>query len=264
MVLTVLWASGPAASAHTHVEIVYRDGQLRLLYYDFDYGEANPADVLLDVALPAASPIPPLSAYTNLLGEAGATTWILPQTQNPNLLWLGIGNESLRAADFAGPVQLTLQTVEGPGHFALFFQDAFGQPVTQMNSRDGVSAQDTMTVPLGSHLHCNWAFSAPGRYRVCFVVSGTLKAGNTPIASAPTDWFFEVAAPPRPVLTLARMQTNTLQLTLEVHPGLNYIVEHSSNLTNWLALTNMTAPKHLTTHLLTPSAPIQCFRARLR
>ena len=265
VVLTVLWASGPTASAHTHVEIVYRDGQLRLFYYDFDYGEANPADVLLDVALPAASPIPPLSAYTNLLGEAGATTWILPQTQNPNLLWLGIGNESLRATDFAGPVQLTLQTVEGPGHFALFFQDAFGQPVTQMNSRDGVSAQDTMTVPLGSHLHCNWAFSAPGSYRVRLVVSGTLRAGNTPIASEPTDYFFAVEAPPRPALALARTPTNSFQLTLQAHPGLNYLVEHSANLTNWLALTNVLAPTPVTTYLLAlPPAPMQCFRARLR
>jgi len=268
--LLTLWlaafcASGFTASAHTHVEIVYRDGQLRLLYYDFDYGEANPANVLLYVALPAASPIPLLSAYTNLLGEAGATTWILPQTQNPNLLWLGIGNESLRATDFAGPVQLTLQTVEGPGHFALFFQDAFGQPVTQMNSRDGISAQDTMTVPLGSHLHCNWAFCAPGRYRLTFVVSGTLKAGNTPIASAPTDWFFEVAAPPRPVLALARMPTNTLQLILEAHPGLNYALEGTATFTNWTTLTNLHVTSPRTSHLLSPSpAPFQFLRARLR
>jgi surface-anchored protein len=263
--LILLWASGPAASAHTHVEIVYRDGQLRLLYYDFDYGEANPADVLLEVGLPAAKPIPPLSAYTNLLGEAGATTWVLPQAQNPQLLWLGIGNESLRATDFAGPVQLTLQAVEGPGHFALFFQDAFGQPVIQMNSRDGVSAQDAMTVPLGSHIHCNWAFSAPGNYRVRFVVSGTLKAGSTPIASEPTDYFFAVEAPPRPVLALARTPTSAFQLTLQAHPGLNYAIERTAAFTNWTALTNLHATTLQTTHLLSPSpAPIEFLRARLR
>jgi hypothetical protein len=75
-----------------------------------------------------------------------------PQAQNPELLWLGIGHESLRATDVAGPLQLTLRAVKGPGHFALFLHDAFGQPLPQMNSRDGVDGSDTLTVPLGSHL----------------------------------------------------------------------------------------------------------------
>ena len=265
MVLAGLWVFASVASAHTHVEVVYRDGQLRLLYYDFDYGEANPADVELSVGLAAARPIPDLPAFTNLLGEAGATIWVLPQSQHPELLWLGIGNGTLSAADFVGDLKLTLQAVEGPGHFALFFNNAFGQPIPVMNSRDGISAQDTLPLPLGSHLHCNWAFSAPGNYRVRLVVSGTLRAGNTPIASDPTDYFFAVEAPPRPVLTLSRTPTNTLQLTLQAHPGLNYLVEHSPNLTHWLALTNVAAPTLVTTHLLPlPPASMQYFRARVR
>ncbi len=261
----ILWVSGPIASAHTHVEIVYRDGQLRLLYYDFDYGEANPADVLLEVGPAAARPVPPAGAYTNLLGEAGATTWVLPQGYNPELLWLGIGNESLRATDFVGPVRLTLLAAEGPGHFALFFTDAFGQPVPQMNTRDGVTPLDAMTVPLGSHLHCNWAFSAPGRYRLTFAASGTLRAGNTPITSEPADFFFEVIPPPAPKLALGVHGTDALQLTLQAAPGLNYVVEQSANLGQWLALTNLPAPTPVTTHLLPrPSVPIQFLRARLR
>ncbi|MBE7504156.1 MAG: hypothetical protein HS113_28490 [Verrucomicrobiales bacterium] len=257
-----LWA--PSALAHTHVEIVYREGQLRLLYYDFDYGEADPADVRLEVGLPAARPIPPLSAYTHLLGEAGATTWILPQAQDPELLWLGIGNESLRATDFAGPLQLTLQAVEGPGHFALFFQDPFGQPIPGMNSRDGLDGDDTLAVPLGSHLHCNWAFSAPGRYRLRFVATGTLRAGNTPIASAPTDWFFDVVAPPPPVLTLTRAPGDTLQLALEAQPGLNYALEHTATFADWTLLTNLHASVALTLHSLPADPePTRFLRARL-
>lgn len=255
----------PAASAHTHVEVVYRDGQLRLLYYDFDYGESDPADVLLDVGLPAATPIPNNVAFTNLLGEAGATTWILPQTQHGDLLWLGIGNGTLSSADFVGDLKLTLQAVAGPGHFALFFSNAFGQPIPMMNSRDGISAQDALTLPLGSHLHCNWAFSAPGSYRVRFVVSGTLRAGNTPIASQPTDYFFAVEPPPRPVLTLGRTSTNTLQLRLLAQPGLNYRIESTSTFTNWTPLTNVPANAPLTTHALPPDpVPFLFLRARLR
>lgn len=261
-----LWAASVVpVLAHTHVEVVYRDGQLRLLYYDFDYGEEDPADVLLYVGVAAAAPIPNLDSFTNVLGPAGNTTWILPQTQNSDLLWLGVGNESLSTTDFVGNQYLTLLAVEGPGHFALFFNDPFGGPVTVMNTRDGVNTNDTLTLPPRSHVHCNWAFSAPGTYRVRFMVSGTLRAGNTPIASVPTDYFFEVAAPPRPVLALAQTATNAFQLTLQAHPGLNYIVEHSTNLTHWLALTNVPAPNPVTTHLLAvPPAPVQCFRARLR
>ena len=255
----------PVVHAHVHVEVVYRNGQLRLVCYDFEEGESDPANVVLPVGLPAASPIPNLPAFTNLLGEAGGTTWVLPQSQHPDLLWLGIGNASLSASDFTGSLSLRLLAVEGPGHFALFFNDVFGRPIPRMNSRDGISAQDTLTLPLGSHLHCNWAFSAPGRYRLTFQVSGTLRAGNTPIASAPTDFFFTVEAPPRPVLTLTHTATNTFQLTLQAHPGLNYLVEHSSNLTNWLALTNVAASALVTTHpLALPPASMQYFRARVR
>jgi surface-anchored protein len=265
VVLGVLWGFLPTVSAHTHLEVVYREGQLRLLYYDFDTGEADPAEVLLYVGLPAAIPIPNLPAFTNMLGEAGATTWVLPQTQKADLPWLGIGTGTLRSAYFIGDLQLTLHSVEGPGHFALFLTDAFGQPITLMNSRDGVSAQDTMAVPLGSHIHCNWAFSAPGVYRVRLIVSGTLRSGNTPIASLPTDCFFEVAPPPQPVLALARTATNTFQLTLQAHPGLNYAIERTATFTNWLPLTNVPASNPVTTHLLAmPPAPIQFFRARLR
>jgi len=67
------------------------------------------------------------------------------------------------------------------------------------------------------------------------------------------------------VLTLTRTATNTFLLTLQAHPGLNYLVEHSPNLTNWLALTNVTASTLVTTHpLALPPASMQYFRARLR
>lgn len=263
--LTGLWAFAPTASAHTHVEVVYREGQLRLLYYDFDYGESDPADVRLEVGLAAASPIPNLPAFTNLLGEAGATAWVLPQSQHPELLWLGIGNGTLSAADFVGDLKLTLQAVVGPGHFALFFNNAFGQPIPVMNSRDGISPEDALALPLGSHIHCNWAFSAPGHYRVRLVASGTLRAGNTPIASEPTDYYFAVEAPHRPVLALARTSTNTFQLLLQAHPGLNYRLESTATFKSWTLLTNLPATAPLTTHpLATGPAPFQFLRARLR
>lgn len=267
LLLLALWACVITATAHTHVEVVYRGGELRLLYYDYDYGEFDPADITLDVGVSATSPIPNIASFTNLLGEAGATTWVLPQIQNADLLWLGVGNESLTSTDFVGSQYLTLLEVEGPGHFALYLNDSFGYPTlpVPMNTRDGVNTNDTLTLPLHSHLHCNWAFSAPGNYRVRFVVSGTLRTGNTPISSEPTDYFFSVEAPPRPVLGLSASPTNTLSLTLNARPGLNYVVETSTDFSTWTALTNLyQAAGSIANALPRTFDQHRFFRARLR
>jgi surface-anchored protein len=265
--LFALWASAVAVSAHTHVEVVYREGELRLLYYDYNYGEYDPADIILDVGVAAASPIPNIAAFTNLLGEASATTWILPQIENADLLWLGVGNASLTATDFIGNQYLTLLEVEGPGHFVLYLNDSFGYPMlpVPLNSRDGVTTNDTLTLPLHSHLHCNWAFSAPGRYRVRLKVTGTLRSGNTPIASAPTDYFFAVEAPAQPVLGLSASATDTLELKMEAHPGLNYLIETSTVFSRWTVLTNLCQTVSLSTNVLPQASdPCRFYRARLR
>jgi surface-anchored protein len=263
--LAALWAWSFQARGHSHLEIVRRASGLAIVYYDFDSGEADPASVLLSVGPPAARPVPSLPSFTSVLGEAGSTTWILPEASNADLLWLGIGNGSLRPADFTGALQLSLQSVEGPGHFALFQNDAFGGLLAHMNSRDGIGPTDSMPVPLGSHIHCNWAFSAPGLHRVRFVVTGTLRAGNTPVASPPAEFVFDVEPPPSPVLALGRTSTNRLGLSVTAQPGLNYRIETSERLDDWVLLTHLTASGAVTTLPLDgPSHPYRFFRARLR
>jgi surface-anchored protein len=254
-----------AARAHTHVEVVYRNNQLLLLYYDYDYGEYDPAKITLDVGLSAAAPIPNIQAFTNLLGEAGSTTWILPQIQSGDLLWLGVGNESLSSTDFVGNQTLSLLSVEGPGHFALFFNDAFGSPIAVMNSRDGVDDNDVLSLPLRSHLHCNWAFSAPGDYRVRLMVSGTLRSGNVPISSAPAEYHFEVEAPAQPVLKLSHLSSSEACFDFAAHPGLNYRIEAATNLVDWAAVTNL-YPTDSTTLFSLPCSnePCRFYRARMR
>jgi hypothetical protein len=47
------------------------------------------------------------------------------------------------------------------------------QPVNcMMSSRDGIGPDHVMSVPPRSHLHCNWAFIAPGTYRIGLVAAG--------------------------------------------------------------------------------------------
>ncbi|MBL9127606.1 MAG: choice-of-anchor M domain-containing protein [Verrucomicrobiales bacterium] len=250
---------------HSHLEIVYRQNRLSLVHLDFDEGESNPDAVVLTVGSSAARPIPDVPAFTELLGEAGATIWILPESSSPDLLWLGIGNGSLLATDFAGPITLSLHSVDGPGHFALFRNDAFGSPLIRMNSRDGVDSTDSVSMPLGSHIHGNWAFSAPGTYRVKLTASGTLRATGAGIASTPTVFHFEVEPPPSPVLAMTLSETNTLRFTLRARPGLNYRIESSDAFSEWVRLTDLHAADPFVTHSLPfPSAPFRFFRARFR
>jgi surface-anchored protein len=70
----------------------------------------------------------------------------------------------------------------------------FGAPVVSLNSRDGITGADAVTVAAGSHAHRNWAFSAPGVYRITLQAAGTLSAGPE-VVSAPTTFLFEVLAP---------------------------------------------------------------------
>ena len=70
--------------------------------------------------------------------------------------------------------------------------DGFGQPVVRLNSGDGISAADALTLTAGSHEHVNWAFTAPGLYRVKFQAGGTLVQGGTPVESEEVEVCFEV------------------------------------------------------------------------
>jgi surface-anchored protein len=253
------------ARAHLHLEIVYRQGGLHLVFFDFETGEMAPADLIVPVGAAAARPVPEGAPYALLLGEPGTTTWVLPEVEKPGLPWLGIGSGGVSADLFVGALQLRLQAVDGPGYFALFFSGPLGLPRVAMNSRDGVDESDSLSVPPGSHLHANWAFSAPGRYRLTFTVSGTLRAGPAPVASAPTDFLFEVIPPPPPALTLTRTPPHSLHLTLVAQPGLNYALEGTTNFREWSVLTNLHASTAWTTHPLTPDpTPFQFLRVRLR
>ncbi len=133
----------------------------------------------------ASVPANPQFAF---LGVAGATLWVLPQSNTPGLPFLGLSAERIPAGVFQeNKLRLTLTSVNGPagGHFSLFQVDAFGNPILRMNSRDGLDATDGFQFSTGLHDHYNWAFTAAGQYDLTFSVSGTLVAGGIQVTSAP-------------------------------------------------------------------------------
>jgi surface-anchored protein len=190
---TYLW------NEHADVGVAYEDGAWDLHVHHHDLGEFEPADAILGVDIVSALSPVPAGAQWSFLGSAGSSVWILPQTENHDLLFLGLGTEELASGIFTGnEVTLSLKTVSGPGNFSIYQTDMFGAPTVLMNSGDGITAGDAVTLAAGAHAHVNWAFSAPGVYQIDFEGAGTLADGNVFTSSGDVTYTFEVAAVPEP------------------------------------------------------------------
>lgn len=198
LVLTI-GASVPAHAAPLvtldtgHVDVVdveYADGGFELHIHHETQGELDPADVLLRALPKAKTTVPDDPAYA-FLGAPGRPVWILPQVQDPDLLFAGLSTEELEPGVFADDqVTLTLCAVSGPGKISAFTTDAVGNPGIVFNSRDGLP--DVTSLTTGAHKHVNWAFTAAGTYRVTLHASARLAANNQVITSEPTTVTFKV------------------------------------------------------------------------
>ncbi len=164
--------------------------------------EYEPGDVTLRAGASSQTTVPndPQFAF---LGSPGAPTWILPQVEDPQLLYLGLATEEIEAGIFQGDtVTFSLTGLMGPGNFALYSVDEFGVVTKFFDSADGITVGDSMTLPVGSHQHFNWAFSAAGDYSVEFTATGIL-AGGSMTSSGPVAYSFEVVPEPGTVGLLA-------------------------------------------------------------
>lgn len=173
---------------------------------DADYapnpGLVNPPDRPdwgLLVVTPRALRIRPAGSQWDFLGVgAGVALWVLPQIEDPQQLFLGIGTEEIPAGTFVDDeVVLALKAVRGPGDFALYQTDAFGEPVVFMASADGITAADRYVSITPSHAHFNWAFTQPGLYEIDFEAFGFLAGGGF-TSSGDVTYLFQVQAVPEP------------------------------------------------------------------
>lgn len=201
-----LWAASPLTAdlvrlrtEHVDIKSVYQPNdatnQLAIAVSDHDqrilYRSNEVALVVAEAAkLVLPGDFPPL-------GAAGDELWILPQTQDPALLYLGLSAENDPAGVmppevFTGQLTLRLLAVEGPGHFFLWQADAFGGLDVRMNSRDGVSDADRTELALGSHAHFNYGFTTNGVYQVFLRLEGRRTGVATNDYSLPTPVRFEV------------------------------------------------------------------------
>lgn len=209
---------------HVDLRFDYVGGSWALQSYNGDTNALSPAGKALHYAAPAAKVIRPSDAKWNFLGvSAGAPVYVLPQTQNPALLYLGASAEgtapsSLKAWLPSDPrvsattewIRVDVVGFRGPGQMSVYDVDSGGNPRVWIATADGLSVQDLLFVPAGGHLHFNWAFTARGVYELDVHATAYLGPGQTnPTTSGVATYFFSVDPPP-PSQTLPATQTTFL------------------------------------------------------
>jgi surface-anchored protein len=161
----------------------------------YDPGQRVTNDQVYIVAGNSAKVNIPANANYAFLGAAGSPTWILPQSQNTALPYLGISAEDIPNGIFTDPMQLEVVSVEGPGNFFCWSVSGVGQPPTvKMIVTNGVVAPgfNHADVFIGSHEHNNWAFSTNGLYRVTFRSNGQFIGDTTNTIGRDVAWAFQI------------------------------------------------------------------------
>jgi surface-anchored protein len=176
----------PAILADGHADIAPRvvGGRLRLQVREDT--QDPPATHDLDAAAlhvrDAARTALPEDPAFGFLGRPGARVWLLPEVQAAGIVWPGWSTEDRELARRAsGPLTWTLRSVRAadggraPGRFVLFASDAFGAPTRIFDG--GRALPQSTRVPVGTHAHGSWAFTAPGAYALDLEMSATLRDG---------------------------------------------------------------------------------------
>ncbi|GGP66069.1 TIGR03773 family transporter-associated surface protein [Saccharothrix coeruleofusca] len=170
------------------------DGALKIRYKDGSTEPPtihDPEHVVTHVKPESVIQVPDIPEYA-FLGPVGSDLWLIPEIQNPDVVWAGWNTESL-TADRVAPdsVRWTLDAIGGdapgsaaPGKLTVFQTGPVGEPLPRVFDTSGPLPQSTPLVP-GTHAHANWTFSAQGVYRLTFTVEATTPDG-TPLRDTTT------------------------------------------------------------------------------
>ncbi|MBU6530345.1 choice-of-anchor M domain-containing protein [Streptomyces sp. NPDC057245] len=155
------------------------DGRLRTLFRDSRTSDVvwrEPGSVIMHLTAGSRNVVPDPAGGSAFIGEPGQVYYLLPQTQDPALLWAGWSTEAFEPSSVQGRFSFSLDEVEGPGSLLVFNWSPFGEPLMRFDSRDGLP--DAYAVPAVTHEHANWVFTEQGVYRMTFTVAATLATGE--------------------------------------------------------------------------------------
>ncbi|WP_162906984.1 TIGR03773 family transporter-associated surface protein [Allorhizocola rhizosphaerae] len=207
---------------HTDViDMQYTDGRLRLQTRigstPYTYKPAE--EVIFQLKEAAALQIPDEPQF-GFLGAPGDTVWVAPQDPVDGLLYAGWDTQSLDSGVFADDqVQLELKGVSGPGRLEMFQVGPLGEPIRLFSSSD--TSYRTQAVPVHTHAHVNWSFTALGRYELTFQAKATL-AGGGQVSSDPVRYTWVVGDTVTPTSTQTQLTASVsdrqVTLTATVQP----------------------------------------------
>ena len=181
------WSNEASEISVGHVDLGPRliDGQWRAgLRHDAESGAVwrDPNQTVLRVGDAAIMTAPDSADYPFLADVAGKPVYVVPQTQNPGVVWLGWNTQDPAVtATIDRGLTMRVGPVSGPGRAWLFLQSGtFGKPLLLADSG---AAPGDVWIDSGTHVHANWAFSAPGTYTATVTFLGTTTAGEAVAAS---------------------------------------------------------------------------------
>ena len=181
------WSNEAIEISAGHVDLGPRliDGQWRAgLRHDAESGAVwrDPNQTVLRVNDAAIMTAPDSADYPFLADVAGKPVHVIPQTQNPSVVWLGWNTQDPAVtATIDRGLTMRVGPVSGPGRAWLFLQSGtFGKPLLLADSG---AAPGDVWIDSGTHVHANWAFSAPGTYTATVTFLGTTTAGEAVAAS---------------------------------------------------------------------------------
>jgi surface-anchored protein len=183
-------------TGHADIGVNFEDGDWDLHIHDHEPDtEYEPDEAMIYVgrdAMQTRSGDSANATYDFLGAPVGSTLFVLPEVENTNLLFLGIGGEELADGLLDGDIAtLRLASVSGPGQFSMWQAGLTATtPKLLMATSDGIDASDAFDVGAGSHAHANFAFTKQGLYEVTFVASGVDADGNATDSGQVTYYFY--------------------------------------------------------------------------
>lgn len=173
---------------------------------DLAGAEYAPGDALPQIPFAKSLGRPPGATWDFFGVSSGQPVWIFPQTEESALPFIGFGAEELVTGDWSTSFTIILTGLAGSGaaaggNFSLYQTDGFGTPTVSIQTTDGISGSDFVTLAAGGHAHYNIAFTQPGIYETTFHITGTHAVEGA--KSADATYKFEVVPEPTSFALLA-------------------------------------------------------------
>jgi surface-anchored protein len=168
------------AAGHVDVGPRFVDGNWTLMIHDDTADESvwrHTDRTVLRVTDDAMLQVPDDPAYAFLPSEAGADVHVVPQTEKPDVVWVGWNTQDPEVMETIDRgVTMTLTGVQGPGELVVYLQSGdFAEPKVLW---DSTAKPNPVWVDVNTHTHANWVFSAPGVYLVRVEVRADLVDGS--------------------------------------------------------------------------------------